>query len=167
MSPTPTEIRVRHTNKLRLALVTAAALVGLYLFLGYMPVVGWIAGSVIAVSLIYRAIKGDSNDPVIILDEQGIFDRRLKVGVIRWADIRRAVPYSLQGIEYISLDLHDMKIYEARRPIWLRVMSKGQRLMGMSSVSILANGLEIDPETLVDMVHEGCGVVSGRAVEVE
>ena len=166
MSPTPTEIRVRHTNKLRLALLTAAALGGLYFFLGYMPVVGWIAGIVIAISLVYKAIKGDSKDPVIILDEQGIFDRRLKVGVIRWDDIRRAVPYSLQGVEYISLDLHDMKTYEARRPLWLRLLSKGQRLVGMSSVSILANGLEMDAETLLDKVQEGCGAVSRRTVEI-
>jgi len=166
MSPTPTEIRVRHTRKLRVALVCAAALAGLYFLLGYMPIYGWIMGIVIAISLIVRAIKGDSKDPVIIIDEQGIFDKRLKVGVIPWADIRRAVPTSLQGVEYISLDLHDMKIYEARRPLWLRLLSKGQRVVGMSPVSILANGLEIDARTLVDKIQEGCGAVSHRATDI-
>jgi hypothetical protein len=167
MSPTPTEIRVRHTNKLRIALVSAAALGGLYLFLGYMPVPGWIAGIGIAIALVYRTIKGESHDPVITLDEQGIFDRRLKVGVIRWDDIRRAVPYSVQGMEYISLDLHDMKTYEARRPLWLRLLSKGQRLVGLSPVSIMASGLDMDLDTLAEKIHEACGVVSGRAVGLE
>jgi len=167
MSPTPTEIRARHTNKLRLALVSAAALGALYLFLGYMPVPGWIAGIGIAIALVYRTIKGESDDPVITLDEEGIFDRRLKVGVIRWEDIRRAVPYSVQGVEYISLDLHDMKTYEARRPLWLRLLSKGQRLVGLSSVSILANGLDMDLHTLADEIQERCGVVSGRGVGIE
>jgi len=167
MSPTPTEIRVLPTNKLRTALVAAAALGGLYWFLGYMPVPGWIAGVGIAIALVYRTIKGDSKDPVIILDERGIFDRRLKVGVIRWDDIRRAVPFSLQGIEYLSLDLHDMKSYEARRPLWLKLLSKGQRLVGMSSVSIMANGLDMDLDTLMNKIQERCGVVSGRAVGLE
>jgi len=167
MSPTPTEIRARQTNNLRLALLCAAALGGLYFFLGYMPVTGWIAGIGIAIALVYRTIKGDSDEPVIILDEQGILDRRLKVGVIRWDDIRRIVPYSLQGVEYISLDLHDMKSYEARRPLWLRLLSQGQRLFGMSSVSIMANGLDIHPDTLVHKIQERCGVVSGRRVGIE
>lgn len=167
MSPTPTEIRARHTNKLRVALVSAAALGGLYLFLGYMPVPGWIAGIGIAIALVYRTIKGDSDQPVIILDEQGIFDRRLKVGVIRWDDIRRAVPYTVQGVEYISLDLHDMKTYEAHRPLWLRILSQGQRLFGMSSISIMANGLDMDRDTLAHKIYEACGVASGRVVGLE
>jgi hypothetical protein len=167
MSPTPTEIRVRHTNKLRVALVIAAALGGLYFFLGYMPVPGWIAGIGIAIALVYRTIKGESDEPVITLDEQGIFDRRLKIGVIPWDDIRRAVPYSIQGIDYISLDLHDMKTYEARRPLWLRILSQGQRLFGMSSVSIMANGLDMDADTLAHKIYEACGVGSGRVVGLE
>jgi len=167
MSPTPTEIRVRQTSKLRIALVSAAALGALYFFLGYMPVPAWIAGIGIAIALVYRTIKGESDEPVIILNEEGIFDRRLKVGVIRWDDIRRAVPHSVQGVDYISLDLHDMKIYEARRPLWLRILSKGQRLLGMSSVSIMANGLDVHPDTLAHKIHEACGVVSGRAVGLE
>jgi hypothetical protein len=166
MSPTPTEIRVRHTNKLRVALICAAALGGIYFLLGYMPFYGWIVGVVIAISLIIRAIKGDSKDPVIIIDDQGILDKRLKVGVIRWTDIRHAVPTTLQGIEYISLDLHDMKLYESRRPLWLRLLSKGQRAVGMSPVSILANGLDVDPEYLVDKIQERCRVVSHRAADV-
>ena len=167
MSPTPTEIRVRHTNKLRLALVSAAALGAFYFFFGYLPVWAWIGGIVIAIMLVYKAIKGESHDPVITLDEQGIFDRRLKVGVIRWDDIRRAVPHSVQGMEYISLDLHDLKTYEARRPLWLRLLSKGQRVFGMSSVSIMANGLDMHPDTLIHKIQERCGVVSGRRVGIE
>jgi hypothetical protein len=167
MSPTPTEIRVRHINTLRLALVGAAALGALYLFLGYMPIPGWIAGIGMAVALVYRAIKGESDEPVITLDEEGIFDRRLKVGVIRWDDIRRAAPHSIQGVEYISLDLHDMKSYEARRPLWLRILSKGHRLFGMSSVSIMVNGLDMDRDTLAHKIYEACGVASGRVVGLE
>ncbi|HXC70124.1 MAG TPA: STM3941 family protein [Pyrinomonadaceae bacterium] len=167
MSPTPTEIRVRHPKKLRLALMTAAVLGGFYLFFGYLPVWAWIGGIVVAIALVYRAIKGESHDPVITLNEEGIFDRRLRVGVIRWDDIRRAVPFSLQGVDYLSLELHDMKTYEARRPLWLRLLSKGQRLVGLSSVSILANGLDMDLHTLADEIQERCGVVSGRGVGIE
>jgi hypothetical protein len=163
---TPTEIRVQNPNKLRLALLTAAGLAGLYYLLGYVPVVMWIAAIVIAISLVYRAIRGQSNDPVITIDERGVCDKRLKVGVILWEDIRRAVPYSLHGVEYLSLELHNMKAYEARRPLWLKALSQVQRLFGMSSISISASNLDMDPETLVDRIEEGCGAVSRRTVEI-
>ena len=139
----------------------------LYFYLGYVPVIVWILLAVTAPFILYRLIRGvNTEDPIIILDEEGVLDKRLKVGVIDWTDIRRITSHSIYSAEYISLHLHDTSKYESRRPVWLKLLSQVQRVFGMSSISISTMGLDVDRETLVDMIHEGCEMASEQNVEI-
>lgn len=142
--------------------------VGIYLYLGYLPFIFWLVLPVALISLLAKLIRGQSKDPVIILDERGVVDRRLKVGVIEWGDIRRMKSYSLSGAEYISLELHNTKKYVSRRPLWLGAISQVQRVFGMTSIAISTNGLEVDHATLVRLLHKGCGTegVEVRTVDI-
>lgn len=161
----PIEIRLRAEYKWRMAAVLVIAITALYYLLGYLPIIVLVAAIVLVVSLVLSMVRRQSTDPCIVLDEQGVFDRRLKVGVIRWSDIRHISCHSLHGAEYISLELHDAAAYEARRPQWLKVLSQVQRVHGMSSIAISTNGLDVDINTLVNMLHEGCEHASHRKPE--
>jgi hypothetical protein len=164
----PIEIRLAPLNQWRPLLILIVAPVVLYLYLGYLPFIFWILVPIAFISFLYKLIRGQSKVPIIILDEQGVFDRRLKVGVIEWDDIRRIRSYSLSGAEYISLELHNAKKYESRRPLWLGAISQVQRLFGMTSIAISTNGLDVDHATLVQWLHEGCGTedVEARTVDM-
>jgi len=129
----------------------------LYFFLGYLPIILWVLLPVVFIVLLVDLIRGQSKEPVIILNDEGVFDRRLKVGTIQWSDIRRIRAYNLHGADYISLELHDMNRYESRRPLWFRLVSQVQRVWGMSSIAISTNGLDIDQAVLWHKLHEGCG----------
>ena len=142
----------------RLLLIFVAAPVALYLYLGYLPFIFWIVIPIALISLLFKLMRGQSKAPIIILDERGVFDRRLKVGVIEWEDIRRIKSYSLSGAEYISLELHNTTKYASRRPFWLTAISQVQRVFGMTSIAISTNGLDVDHATLVQWLHEGCGM---------
>jgi hypothetical protein len=164
----PTEIRLRPNQVWRPLLIAAVAIVFLYFYLGYLPVFVWILLAVTAPFFVYRIIRGvNTEDPIIILDEEGVLDKRLKVGVIEWADIRRISCHSLSGAEYISLHLHDTKKYEARRPLGLKLVSQVQRPLGMSPIAISTTGLDVDTDTLANMIHEGCEIASEENVEIE
>jgi hypothetical protein len=162
---TPTEIRVSPRQQWRAALVAAVAMVAFYLYFGYLPYILWVIGIITLIFLLYNLVTRQNKGPVITLDDEGVLDKRLKVGVIHWEDIRRIKSHDLEGALYISLELHDQKSYEARRPLWLKLLSQFQRVHGMSATSISTNGLDIDHETLVDMIHEGCQEASERNVE--
>ena len=164
----PIEIRVVPLNQWRLLLIFIVAPVGLYLYLGYLPFIFWLVLPVALISLLFKLIRGQSKAPIITLDERGVLDRRLKVGVIEWDDIRRMRSYSLSGAEYISLELHNTKKYTSRRPLWLGAISQVQRLFGMTSIAISTNSLDVDHATLVQLLHEGCGTegVEARMVDM-
>ena len=161
----PIEIRIRPNYKWRMALLAAVGIAFLYFYLGYLPTVVWVVGIVTVVVLLFRLVRGESSDPCIVLNEQGVFDRRLKVGIIRWNDIRHISCHSLPGAAYISLDLHNTTAYEERRPLWLRLVSQVQRLQGMSSIAISTNGLDVDVQSLINMIHDGCESAAQRTPE--
>jgi len=163
----PIEVRVRPNNALRGLVLCAAAFAGLYWFLGYLPFIVWVVAPIALIAFIINVIRGQGTDPVLIINDDGVFDRRLKVGTIHWADIRRIKSYSLSGALYISLELHNMQAYESRRPLWLSVVSQVQRLFRMSSLSISTNGLDIDHNTLVQKIHEGCGTMVSETRTIE
>ena len=164
----PIEIRLAPLNYGRLLLIFVAAPVALYFLLGYLPLIFWIVLPIAFISLLFKAIRGQSKAPVIILNEKGVLDCRLKVGVIEWDDIRRIKSYSLSGMEYISLELHNAKKYESRRPLWFAAISQVQRVFGMTSIAISTNGLDVDHGTLVQLIHEGCGTegIEARTVDM-
>ena len=163
----PTEIRAQPNYPWKMGLIGVVAMVALYLFLGYLPFTIIVAGAVLALVLLWSALSGESKEPCIVIDEQGVFDRRLQVGVIRWEDIRRITLHSLSGAEYISLDLHNMNTYEARRPVWLRLTAKTQRLSGMSPIAISTNGLDIERAALLRLIHQGCETRGQQNLEDE
>lgn len=153
-----TEVRAQRGYILRMVLISIAGMVALYFYLGYLPVEIWVLAIALVIVLLFRALRGRSRSsgPCIILDEQGVFDKRLKIGVIRWADIRRVYGRSLQGAEYVCLELHDKEAYEARRPRWQRLLFNVYRIFGMSTIAISTSGLDMDSETLQQKIHEGC-----------
>jgi hypothetical protein len=162
----PIEVRINPSYKWRMALLAFVALAALYFYLGYLPVIAWIVAGALVIVLLFRVVRREGTDPCIILNDEGLLDKRLKVGVIRWADIRRIQCYNLHGGQFISLDLHNSKTYSARRPLWLTLSSQIQRYLGLSSFAINTNGLDVDMNTLVNKIHEGCQTATQRNQEL-
>ena len=50
----------------------------------------------------------------LTLDDEGIFDPRLKVGVIRWLDIKRAYMRGFGATDYICLEVYRAEDYLPR-----------------------------------------------------
>lgn len=147
-------------------LLTPLGIAAFYLYFGYVPLIIWVIGIIIVIAVVFRLITGETNGPVVVLNDEGVFDKRLRVGVIRWEDIRRIRLHDLSGAMYVSLELHNPSTYEARRPLWLKLLSQVQRVHGMSPTSISVNGLQIHHEDLAGMIHEGCEMVSERNAEI-
>jgi len=150
------EVRVQNSNAWRLLLIAPISIGLFYYVFGYLPVVLWILGGAFLIAIPYKVLNPPSREPCIVLNDEGILDTRLKIGVIRWRDVKRAYPYSIQGIPFVCLDLHNLSEYEARRPVLLRVLSNLQRLFGMSPVAISASSLDLDCATLLSQIHRGC-----------
>ena len=167
LNMSPIEIRTNPNYKWQVAAIAFIAMSLLYFYLGYLPVMVWVLGGLLVVALLYKVVRGESKDPCIVLDDKGVFDSRLRVGVISWDDIREIKFYDRDGTQYISLELHDAQKYQARQPSWMKLISIVHRVHGMSATSITTNGLNMDRDTLAQKIEEGCERASRRTVAVE
>ena len=81
------EISARPDRALLLCLLVLVGSGLFYYVFGYLPVVMWVLGAALVVAVPYRLLRGFGPDPCIVLDAEGIDDRRLKIGRIAWRDI--------------------------------------------------------------------------------
>ena len=152
----PTEIRFRRDEVWKGVVFVVVLLIVLIFILDSLPLIFWIIAAVLITMALIMVDRAYSPEPLVVLNDEGVFDRRLRVGVIRWEDISRIKLKSVSGVYYISLELHNKWIYQARRPLWLRVWIAWSRPFGLSPISINTTALDVDHDTLIEKLHEGC-----------
>ncbi len=101
----------------------------------------------------------------LILDDEGVLDERLKVGVIRWLDIKRAYRRGFGSADYICLEVYEGDSYISKRSMLIRLIWFLTRWSGLKRFSIITNGLNIDPDWLFDFIISE--VMNRRAGNIE
>lgn len=156
MSTAPVVI---HSSKLKFAAFLALLLVfvalGVLIVTGGRPDdhwVGWVnilffgAGAPI---LIWH--MADSR-PRLVLNDEGIFDRMLGVGLIPWTEITGAELRSIASNHYICLEVRDAQRWTTRLSRVKRILSMGSRSMGFSELNINLSAIAADPKAVYELV---------------
>ena len=97
-------------------------------------------------------IKSFDRGPCIILNEEGINDKRLKLGVIRWSDIEGVRMQGVGGAYFISIELFDSEPYLSRQPTYTRISKKIWRLYNISPIHIKVAYIDVAPDELFEMI---------------
>lgn len=152
----PTEVRFRRKDIWQGLVFSFVFFTALYFVLD-LPFLVWVGAAAMIFALVNKLLRAHSPEPVIVINDEGVFDERLRVGVIRWEDIRRIESICLnRGVYFISLELHNRKTYESRRPLWLKPWSLAKRVYGLGAISISTTSLDIEHNALIAKLHEGC-----------
>lgn len=103
--------------------------------------------------------------PRIVIDDRGIVDRTLKVGLIEWPDIRSAFLAHIQGNPFLCLDLVDPAKYVERLSPMMRHMVALNRKLGFTDLSLNLTATRVEPERLEELIQKELAVrgVAGRA----
>lgn len=154
------------TNPAMEALVALAAVVllsaayyfdGTWFHLGRkLTLLFWVFVPLIVVGMPIKLALGVGRAPCVVLDSEGILDTRLKVGLIRWRDIRQPFLYTHNGVEYVCLELHNAQAYGERRPALSKVGRALEATAGIPPFAIDVNFLNMDAKTLIAHIHRGC-----------
>jgi hypothetical protein len=121
---------------------------------GWRSVAGWfgIAGVLFfGIATVVGLWQGTRRGPRLTLDEEGLRDRTLNVGVIAWTDIISIEPYGVAGQPFIGLRLQDPSKYlERTSGIW-RMLAWVNSGSGFP-LSLNLVGLDADPLQVVDLI---------------
>jgi hypothetical protein len=102
---------------------------------------GWFGVGFFGLGLLVFPFAFFRTGPQVIIDENGIEDRRWKLGVIPWEDIRSLSILEIQSTKMLAIDLVDPDKYLARLPKRSKWLASVNRALGLPTFAISFAGL--------------------------
>ncbi len=90
--------------------------------------------------------------PRIVIDDQGILDHTLGVGRIPWSDITDAYPMSMQGNDFICLELRNPEVWTQKLNPVQRALVAANRKIGFTELSINLSGVSANPVRIHELI---------------
>lgn len=75
-----------------------------------MTVLLWVFSASVVLGFVVALKQIFDLKPCIVINEEGIHDKRLQMGTICWSDIKRVRMHGVGGAYFISLDLSERTI---------------------------------------------------------
>jgi len=104
-------------------------------------VVGWIGVGFFGLGFIAIPVMFFRRGPQLVINEEGIEDRRLKVGVIRWSDILSLSIGAVYSAKFLCVEVTDPDEYLSRLPRWKRSLTAATEALGFPALTIGFSGL--------------------------
>ncbi len=94
--------------------------------------------------------------PRLVIDDNGVYDRRLKIGVIPFADIEDAYVMSIgkPGQEFICLRLRDETKYLRTLSPIVKALCSVNRAMGATAITLNLSSVDADASQLCDLIKK-------------
>ena len=152
------EIRVSKWRTLGLLVITCVMVAGSY-FLTTVPdfehkIVAWIGVCFFSLGLIVLPRQLLTVGPVVIINEHGFEDRRTRLGVIPWPDIKGMSVCEINKQRILCVDVHDLEKYEARLATVGKHTVKLNKALGFSEISIGFSGLTHSADQALEFIQE-------------
>ena len=142
-----------------LGAIPMAALGGaMFVTEGWRSAAGWfgIVGVLFfGIAAVVGLWQGTRRGPRLTLNDEGVLDRTLKVGVIAWSDIVGVEPYGVAGQPFVGLRLRDPSKYLERTSGMGRLLAWLNSGSGFP-LSLNLVGLDADPSRVLDLIIAGC-----------
>lgn len=90
--------------------------------------------------------------PRLILDEEGVLDRTLKIGKISWNDISGAYLKEIKGNNFICLELKNEETYLTKLSPLMRVATSANVKLGFTPLSLNLSGVNTDAHQVLEVV---------------
>jgi hypothetical protein len=138
-------------RRLAAALVGLAA--GLVILRLQLPVPGW---SLVAMSGGYALLQlrslGEEHERLVI-DDGGIRDSMLPVGVIGWDEVRGASVQKVGSVEVVALQLRDAERFIRRLPSARQFIARKALEAGLPGIYLTLVGTDGDPAKIAELIN--------------
>ncbi len=148
--------------------ISVVCFLALYFFFNIKPLYLIILGVGIVIAGFYAAKDLLDKSPRVVINHQGVFDKRMGVGTISWKDIKRVYGVTLENIDHICLELYDEKKYLQNRNAVANFSSKAYKgASGISPFSIVTTNLNVERDTIFEAIMQGCEIYQNKTVNTQ
>jgi uncharacterized membrane protein len=156
MEPTPTKhIFMSYSQPkriIRTLIGLALLVVGLYFFIGRMTFVLFVLSAGIVIGLVQAVKQTFDRGPCVVVTDEGINDKRLGMGLIRWSDVEQVRMQGVGAAYFISLELSNKEQYLSRLSTYARISNQIWRLYNVSPIHIKVAYMDVAPDELFEMI---------------
>jgi hypothetical protein len=136
-------------------ILIAAGLIIIFKFKQYLPIGGGLLVAAIMV-LILSFIVGSGEETRMLINDEGINDVRLGVGMIPWTQIESVYLESKYNNQYLCLKLKSPQQFLSKLPHDKRARLEKHHSLGMTIFNISIGEMDIDPLDLLTLVRKMC-----------
>ena len=120
-------------------------------------------GVSLAVVGLYLARDFFDNGPRVIINHQGVYDKRLGVGTILWKDIKRVYGVSLNNIDHVCLELYNEDLYLDKRAAITNLGTKIHKTdTEISPFNIVTANLDYGYDEIFEAIANGCEIYAPK-----
>ena len=94
-------------------------------------------------------IMSSDKRPCIVINDEGFFDRRLKIGVIPWSDIKGFTIINVHGTQCLGFQFYDEHKYHSQVSWYIRLCAY---IVRMPALNTTASAIEISFDDLHRLV---------------
>jgi hypothetical protein len=137
----------------KLAICLAA--VGVGAALASIELTSWLGWAVVVVAgvpglILLRGLGEDTER--IVIDDAGIRDSHLPLGIIGWTEIRGATVQTIGGTKVVSLELRDPERLLRRLPTARQFIARKAHEAGLPGVYLALRGIDVDPLRIAELI---------------
>jgi len=156
MEPTPTKHIFAAYSQPRRIITTLGLmvllLVFLYFYIGRMTFPLWVLSIAAVIAFVQAVRQLSDRGPCVVITDQGINDKRLRLGMIRWSDVKNVRMQGVGGAYFISLELSNSEQYLSRLSPFTRISNQVWRLYNVSPIHIKVAYMDVSPEEMFEMI---------------
>jgi hypothetical protein len=103
----------------------------------------------------------------LIIDQNGIFDRTMGVGIIHWEEIENAYVMSISGNDFICLELTNPEKYTRKLSKVKQALASANHSLGVTDLSLNLSGVDASTEDVFEVVIKYCELSRQRGARFE
>jgi hypothetical protein len=118
----------------------------------YEQLAGWPAILFFGACAIVGIRQVADTTPRLVINESGVFDRTLGIGVIKWSDIEGAVVQSIHQNPFICLKLRNEDSYLTKLTSTGRALVAANIQLGFSAINLNLSGVDADADAICALI---------------
>jgi len=113
---------------------------------------GWMGIAFFGACALFYAWQLVDSQPRLVIDDQGILDRTLGVGLIPWSEITGAYLRSAYGQSFICLETRNHKRWLERMSPVKRAMTYGNKMLGYPALILNLAATGADTSQVLELI---------------
>lgn len=161
--PPDIEAYPRTKQMAMLFFVSLACFFVLYFFFNIKTFYLVFLGCCLVITGIYLIKDFLDKSPRVVINQEGVYDKRLGVGTILWKDIKRVYGVSLNNVDHVCLELYNEDKYLDRRSAITNLGGKIHKTTTeISPFNIVTANLDYDYDEIFEAIATGCEIYAPK-----